>query len=351
MVLKHVRYRNDRAVSELIGTLLLIAITVILMTTLGLFLFQNAPKGNPQVPRMEILLTRDDTSYDNEYLMIVQSVTEKIPINQIDLEFVVGNINSPVIIPLNSGSTYYSYPVMMKMSYSFEQGKNYGISQFNSSVQIQIYVTPNLNLSYVSVVDMSTDSIIAGSPVTETSVYGSSNSFEPFVAKEIIGNDQTYNQLNKSNPTGITYTNETLFFPHDSNNNTFEFNSSNFAPVIPENQNFWKYNTPFPYAQLNCSTIKNYGFYATSSFHISRKTDIKLNLTFSEPTYVRISQVGNLSNTIIPLNRTEFNYNYTGGSQKTFQSINESLKLVNGYYIIQIYYLYRYSNGIIAVEF
>ena len=36
---------------------------------------------------------------------------------------------------------------------------------------------------------------------------------EPFVAEEINTNDLTYNDLNTSNPTGIAYNNETIFFP------------------------------------------------------------------------------------------------------------------------------------------
>jgi flagellin-like protein len=347
MVLKQVRYRKDRAVSELIGTLLLIAITVILMTTLGLFLFQNAPKGNPEVPKMEILLTRDDTSYNNEYLMIVQSVTEKIPVDQIDIEYVVNKLNNPVIISLNGDSTYSSYPVIMKMSYTFESEKNYVISQFNSSVQIEIYLTPNMNLSYVSVIDMSTDSVIAGSPVTGTSVAGSTNTLEPFVAEEINTNDLTYNDLNTSNPTGIAYNNETIFFPHNKVNDTFEFNSSKFTTNIPKYQIFWNYNSSFPYTQLNSSTVKSYGMYATSSFHISNKSQIKFNFVISEPTYVKVYQVGNQSNTIVPLDKTVYNYNYSGG----IQNIREKFTLVSGYYIVQIYYLYKYSNGILAVEF
>ena len=349
MALKQVSSGRDSSVSAIIGTLLLIAITVILMTTLGIFLFSNAPKGNPVTPRMNIQLTVDKVNYSNEYLMLVQSVTEKIPVSFIKLEFVVSGQNSPIIIPLSDSSTYCSYPIMMHMCYSFNQSGNYAISQFNSSVVIRIYVAPRMNLSYMSVIDMSSDSIIAGSPVTGSTVSASSNQFEPFVSKQMAFQSLTYNQLNATTPAGITYTNESLFFPESSNYDIFEFNSPGFKGCT----GFWSHSTPFPYSQLNAKTVKNYGLYATSNIYVSKISNLSFNATLSEPTFVTISQIGNSTNTFIPINKTvfkDFYYNCSNNVSNKVLNVNRTLRMTAGYYKIQIFYLYICDNGIIAFK-
>lgn len=347
MELKQVSSGRDSSVSTIIGTLLLIAITVILMTTLGIFLFSNAPKGNPVTPRMNIQLTADKVNYSNEYLMLVQSVTEKIPVSFIKLEFVVSGQNSPIIIPLRDSSTYCSYPIMMHMCYSFNPSGNYAVSQFNSSVVMRIYVAPRMNLSYMSVIDMSSDSIIAGSPVTGSTVSASSNHFEPFISKQMSFQSLTYNQLNTTTPAGITYSNESLFFPESSSQDIFEFNSSKLSLSLNKNKEFWSHSTPFPYIQLNSKTIKNYGLYATSNIYVSKNSNLSFNATLSEPAFIRISQIGNSTNAFIPVNKTDFNYNYSG---KDVLNVSRTLRMVAGYYAIQIFYLYINDNGIIAFK-
>ncbi|MHB1439706.1 MAG: type IV pilin [Cuniculiplasma sp.] len=348
--MKQVSVREDRSVSELIGTLLLIAITVILMTTLGLFLFQNSPKGNPQVPRMNIQLTRDELTYNNEYLLQVQSVTENIPISQIELDIVLHNYGKPVIISLSSKSVYNSYPVIMCLSDISLNGKNLPITLFNSSLSMRLFIPENMNFTYVSIIDKSTDSILTGSPVSGISSSINGMKLEPFISDEMqMTKNLTYGELNVSNPSGIMMNNQSVFNSLSNRNMTFEFNSTN-SSFNPYSQSYlFQKGIKFPYEQLNEKTYTSnvYGFFAETYFNLSKSTtSLFLNLTTSEPSYVRIEQKGNASNTIVPFDNYTYQHKYNGN----LTSFNSTFNLTAGNYEIKIYYFDNFSNGVMAMR-
>lgn len=353
--MKSVKPKKDKGVSELIGTLLLIAITVILMTSLGLFLFQNVPTGQASVPRVTIDVTRDQLNYSGEYLIIVKSVTSEIPIRDISLDFTISPDSFPTIINLNSGNIYHSYPVLMKIQSVGLNGGSNAIKSFNATIQIKLYIPDNMNLTYVSIIDQSSDSIIGEGPVSGTTISCPTKNSYPWFANCLkYSSSGIPKSANSSTLDGTSYNSPAIFQSLNTAYEEFEFNSTKFnkSSLNPENE-FWKIKNfvpmyPFLYDNLNINSSEyygnGYGLSSTTNIFLKESEKVNISLCTSEPVFIRIS---NKTGLITPFNNktcSSYNYSY----DKIPKYYNKTLELGSGTYFIQISYFYKFQNGIIA---
>jgi hypothetical protein len=324
------------------------------MASLGLFLFTNVPKGNPIVPEISMEITKNPTTYNKEYLAIVKSTTEQIPISQIKLDFILQNYNKPVIVQLGDKNTYYVYPIIVEISDLSLNGHSNNLKYFNSSVEVYFFVPENMNFTYMSIIDLSTDSTITGYSSTGTTTSGLNNPMEPLSNTMIKYNGSDtknippYSEENSSNRTDLSSCNTTLTYLNGRNSECIEFNSSKFnKTTLSGEKQFWKQNSSFPYGVLNENSSqyygKGYGFSSKTIFYANESGKYNLSLCTSEPVYIKISN----STMIYPFQNKTINvYNITYNG--TPQQFNESLQLHKGDYKISITYFYQYKNGILA---
>ncbi|MCL4345538.1 MAG: type IV pilin [Candidatus Thermoplasmatota archaeon] len=321
-------YENDTAVSELVGTLLLIAITVILMGTLGLFLFTNVPTGNPVKAEMQITANQENDGKGNMYLILIDQVTENIKINSIELDLTLQNYSLPVILSFNQKTLSYQYPVIVEVVntgiYHIEN-----ITMANASTGFKIYTPFGVNLSYVSVVDINTNSVIAQSPVKSISVDYSSGDFTSLEECGVSTN---------AGNAKIEFSNSGGYFEY----NTTSFNATKMS--TRQERSFYNLTIPhadFPFNQLknNSSSGKNYQLNISFSLHIPKGYSLNITLLTSEPT--NISLIGDSF-----YNRISSQ----GISNGSFIYLNKSFA-ISGVYEIVINYDFDYVNGILDAMF
>ncbi len=356
--LKTIREAKESAVSELVGTLLLIAITVVLMTSLGIFLFSNVPTGSAHVPQVDFKLSDDQLNYSGEFLLSVDSVTCNIPVNVVSIEFAVSGISSAIIIPLNSSQIYYSYPVLMQMNSYSGLGATLPIEYFNASIQIRLYIPQRMTLNYVNIIDRKANAVVGSSPVTSNSVTASNLDAFPWIEKSIQLNENSIPslvQINSTYLTNATCNGMKIFQSFSTQDHVMESNSSSFNKSSISSYPFWHNRTttnpefnPFDYAQLNSNSNVSYGvgngLQLITNMYLTSNRYINVSLCTSEPVFLRIYN----STTVL----TPFN-NKTSQSYKSHiqpELFNEKLLLHKGTYFIELYYFYADQNGILAVN-
>ena len=337
MALKQPRI-DDKGVSAIVGTLLLISITVMLMATIGLFLFSNIPTTNPVKP--EISITSEQTSSGN-YIIVIDQVTETIKPGQIIIDLTFSNYSKPVMIQLSGNRIYYAYPAIVDAITTFYQ-YNGPISVINASLVFYVYVPHNIHLSYVSFIDKSTDSMVAENSVK---LYSGSQSvcLLPWIAYDLSGytsvpSFSTLNNTNLPSPTNITMFNPTLA-------NGFEYNSTPFQKHIEPQYVFWKNNISFYFSNLNNSSDnkKGYGAYFISEFNVSSTLkSLNISAYSNEPSFIKI------------YNNSGFSYytylNNTTNGNKYSNNTTVSLDLKTGIYVVYLYYFYTVRDGMLAFK-
>lgn len=329
---------EEKSVSTIIGTLLLISITVILMATVGMFLFSNMPTTNPVKPDMSI--TNKQISSD-EYMIIIDQVTENIKPAQVTLDLTLSNYSKAVMIHL-SGSRYYDqYPVLMKVSTYYYTDLN-PIVYVNASLVFDVFIPKGLGLAYVSFIDTSTSSMIAENSVILSSS-GGSPSYLPWESYQFSGYTgvPSFSTLNSSNIP--KWSNASLFQPTMSDG--FEYNVSNFEGSMSSPNFFWKNNASFQFPVLNSDSNANegYGAYFTTNLVVgsSMKT-LNIKAYSNETSFIKIYN-----------NSGYYNFKYmnnsVNGKQYTVYD-NYTLTLGAGIYVVYIYYFYQISNGVFAFK-
>ncbi len=329
---------EEKSVSTIIGTLLLISITVILMATVGMFLFSNMPTTNPVKPDMSI--TNKQISSD-EYMIIIDQVTENIKPAQVTLDLTLSNYSKAVMIHL-SGSRYYDqYPVLMKVSTVYYTDLN-PIVYVNASLVFYVYMPKGLGLAYVSFIDTSTSSMIAENSVILSSS-GGSPSYLPWESYQLSGYTSvpSFSTLNSSNVP--KWSNASLFQPSLSDG--FEYNVSKFQGSMSPPYFFWKNNASFQFPVLNSDSNANegYGAYFTTNLYVgSSVKSLNISTYSNETSFIKIYN-----------NSGFYHYTYLNcsvGVQHITVYDNYTITLGAGIYVVYIYYFYQISNGVFAFK-
>ncbi|MGP6240431.1 type IV pilin [Cuniculiplasma sp. SKW4] len=318
-------HNADEAVSELVGTLLLIAITVILMATIGLFLITNLPTGNPVKAEMEITATQENNGRGQVYLVSIDQVTENIKLRQIELDLSIRNYYLPVIVGFTSNQTIFQKPVIVQViNTGIYNIKN--ITMANSSTGFRLYLPDGTNLTYVSVVDLQTNSVIAQSPVKASAVSYSKPQLVAVEQCEIYGTSKA-TQIEYSQPQ-----------------NYFEYNVSSFSNVYMNKteRNFFNNtsthsNFLFTVLKSNSSAGKGYELNISSFIYIPSGNLLNLTLLTSEPVNVSI---------ISDSGYYKIESAITG--QSNFYLTNKTFS-GKGIFEIYINYSFAYVNGLLDV--
>lgn len=353
--MKNVRGAKDRSISDIIGTLLLIAITVILMTTLGIFLFNNIPTGSAIAPQVDLKVTKDSLNYSNEYLISVTSVTENIPISSISLRFTVSGFPSAVMVPLDGGHFYYSYPILFHMNSYSGMGESIPMVYFNASIEIRLYIPEQFSLAYVNIVDTKVNAIVGNSPVEGVAISNPNLKSFPWIEQSLNYNSSSLpsnSSVNSTSIPGAVCSGLNIVQSYSTTSQLVEFNSNNF-PRTGSGYAFWsnstsskpRYNS-FDYPQLNTERVgKNLiGLKLSSDFFVNTTHKLNISLCTSEPVFLRIY---NSTSVITPFNNaTSKSYQ----KQDEATHFNATIVLHSGYYFVDIYYFYLAPNGIIAVN-
>ncbi len=329
-------YVDDKGVSAIVGTLLLISITVMLMATVGLFLFSNIPTTNPIKP--QVTITAEQAS-SGDYMIVIDQVTEIIKPAQITIDLTFTNYSNPAMIHLSGNRIYYAYPAIVDAITTFYQD-NGPLSVINASLVFYVYVPHNIHLSYVSFIDKSTDSIIAQNSVT---LYSGTVSVcpIPWIEYDLSNYSSVPSSTSLNSSSLPTPSNVTIFTPTLTNG--FEYNSSPIKKTIQSQYVFWKNNMSFYFSNLN-NTIdygKGYGAYFISEFNVSsRLKSLNISAYSNEPSFIKIySKSGFYNDTYLNLSTNGKHYtNYT----------NFSLTLSPGIYVVYMYYFYVVRDGIMA---
>lgn len=352
--MKSVVEAKDKGVSELIGTLLLISITAILMTTLGVFLFANIPTGSATVPRVDFKVTQDSLNYSNEYLISINSVTEDIPVNAITMDFIISGVSSSVLIPLNGSYTYYFYPVLMQMNSYSGMGHSIPTINFNGSVQMRIYIPDQFKLTYVEIIDTKVNSVVGENAVSKLSISNPSLKSFPWLAQTFFHKYlPSSGQVNSTNIPGVVYNGSQIVQSYSDSSQVIEFNTSQF-PKINKNSVFWsnsttnrpRYNS-FGFTQLANPSTYNQGnsLRLITNIFVNNTKTLNVSLCTSEPVFFRIY---NSSTVITPFNNKTSN-SYTNSTTGP-TLFNARILLHAGSYLVELYYFYVNQNGIIAVN-
>jgi flagellin-like protein len=318
-------HTSERAVSELVGTLLLIAITVILMATLGLFLITNLPSGNPVKAEMEITATQENNGKGELYLISIDQVTENIKLTQIKLDLSMKNYPLPVIIGFGKTQTIFQKPLILQVINTGIYNIN-NITMANASTGFRVFLPLGLNLTYVSIVDLETNSVIASSPVKGISVY-----YNPSILTSLqqcqISSDKKSSEIVYSNEAGYFEYNTTSFI--NSSMNKTEKNFFNLTSV----------HSGFIFGSLNSNSNTTNNFQLNISTFIYISNGKSLNFTFltSEPTNVSIISNSHFYK-ISSQNITNSSFFITN---RTFS--------YSGVYLVFIDYSFKYPNGLLDV--
>lgn len=315
----------DKAISELVGTLLLIAITVILMATIGLFLITNMPAGNPVKAEMEITATQEDNGKGQVYLVSIDQVTENIKLRQIELDLSIKNYYLPVIVGFNKGQTIFQKPVIIQVINTGIYNIN-NITMANSSTGFRIYVPDGINLTYVSVVDLKTNSVIAQSPVKSSPV--------SYSKPRLVSMEQCENSgmINASN---IAYSQPDDYFEYNVSNfrsTSMNNSESNFFNDTPLHSNFL-----FNSLKSNSSSGKGYELNISTFIYIPSGDSLNLTLLTSEP--VNVSVISKTGEFIIESEILGASNFYL--TNRTFSG--------NGIYEVYVRYNFQYTNGLLDI--
>lgn len=348
---------RDKVVSELIGTLLLIAITVILMTTLGVFLFANIPTGSATVPQVDFKVTKDSLNYSNEYLISVNSVTENIPVDAISMDFIVSGASSSVVIPLNGSHTYYFYPVLMQMESYSGLGHAIPVKYFNASIQMRLYIPDQFKLTYVEIIDKKVNSVIGDNSISGASISNPTLSSFPWLEQSLfynISSPPSIEQVNSTSISGAVCNESNIVQSYSIKSQLIEFNSSRFQKT-DQSSVFWSNNTtnrprynPFEFSQLESISdySKGNGLKLVTNIFVNSTRMLNISLCTSEPVFLRIY---NSTTVITPFNNKTSN-SYTNLYTTEPTLFNAKILLHKGSYFVDIYYFYENQNGIIAVN-
>lgn len=330
---------DDKGVSAIVGTLLLISITVMLMATIGLFLFSNIPTTNPVKPNISI--TSEQTSSGN-YMIVIDQVTETIKPGQIIIDLTFSNYSKPAMIQLSGSRIYYAYPAIVDAVTTF-YNYNGPISVINASLVFYVYVPHNIHLTYVSFIDKTTDSMVAENSVK---LYSGLQSVcpLPWMAYDLSGYTTvpSFSTLNNTNNLPLP-TNITMFNPPLANG--FEYNSTPFQKHIQPKYVFWGNNISFYFSNLNNSNDynKGYGAYFISEFNVSSTLkSLNISAYSSEPSFIKIYNTSGFSY-----------YTYLNDSPNGINYANNttiSLDLKPGIYVVYIYYFFTARDGMLAFK-
>lgn len=324
--LKPVRTADD-GVSELVGTILLIAITVVLMATLGLFLITNLPSGNPVRAQMEISSKEVSDGGLNEYLILIDEVTERIKLDQIEIDMVLHNYSLPVIVGFNGATNYSQYPIMLKVINTgiYDQST---ITLANTSTGFQVYTPENISLAYVSVIDKNINSVIAQTPVK--SISSSHNSLNFPVYLLCLKNDTPLkNTLVVTGIGGNKEFNVTNFSEAGMNSNESKF----YNNLTSKNDSF-----PFSLLNSNADINSNLSMEIQIPIFISRGQNLNLTILSTESTSIMIQ------------NHTETeDISHISDNNGSFYLKSFLLSGV-GAYFLDIRYEYTNLNGVIAFQ-
>ncbi len=163
--MKRVFQEKDKAVSPIIATILLVAITVVLAATLYTIVGGYTTLIGASTPTGSIDVQNASAPNDAYYFVYVQQFGGNISLNDVQLEITLSNntIIPPITLSVNNLNkvTYIGYGLDIKVS---------GDSYFGATTGIAINSTSSAHgepfISQIRFIDVTTNGLIASKTVT-----------------------------------------------------------------------------------------------------------------------------------------------------------------------------------------
>lgn len=165
--MKNVINKNDRAVSPIIATILLVAITVVLAATLYTILGGYTSFLGASTPLGEITATNDTAGHVHSYTVFVNQFSGNLSLNYTEMEII--NSNSTVTNVVLGGSvgasqtfngTGYNWTVSVRGGYYLTSATIVDITHSTTGKGSSAYV------SEIRLVDLRTNGVIASYSIT-----------------------------------------------------------------------------------------------------------------------------------------------------------------------------------------
>ncbi|MGP6293840.1 type IV pilin [Caldiplasma sukawensis] len=323
--MRNVYQKSERAVSAIIGTLLLIAITVVLVTTIGIFIIKNVPSQPSSIPSYQLVMERIPSKDTNAVLLYVQQNTKNVYIGNFKLEIIFQKYSHPIYINLYQTSSIYVPPLYLKYV-NINPTERDTFEYLNSSMGLCIFSPLSLNVSYVNLIDEGVNSVVGQTAVSN-----------PLNYNQTSGNVYSYYYVstfdtNITNPT-ISYKYSGIYELSDYKNNiTFAYNNSDDSFNI-----FGVSGQKYPFYELD-GVNNSYWFEFSIPIYLPNENNVTIKLYDTEPGYLYlINNTGSFQPFKINVTPSEnFSSSFSGK--------------MSGIIIIDGLFQYKYSNEKIAVN-
>lgn len=156
--MKQVIRKEDKAVSPIIATILLVAITVVLAATLYTILGNYTLFLGSSTPSASITVQNDSSTTTNYpyYIIYVNQFSGNVSLQNVQMR-VTSASNSVYLVPLQNNGTY-SYDGLWNISIS---GASYLSATTSISMQGNSHATSSPYLKEIQLIDLKTNGVIA----------------------------------------------------------------------------------------------------------------------------------------------------------------------------------------------
>lgn len=308
-MLRNVYQKSENAVSAIIGTLLLIAITVVLVTTIGIFIIKNVPSQPSSVPSYQLVMERIPSTNTNAVLIYVQQNTKNVYIGNFKLEIIFQRYSHPLYINLYQTSTIYIPPIYLKYV-DINPSQNDTFEYLNSSMGFCLFSPLSLNVSYIDLIDEGVNSVVGQTAISNPLNYNqTSGCVYPYYYLSSF-------ETNSTNPA-ISYNYSSIYELSDYRNNiTFAYNNSEGSLNI-----FGVTGQRYPFNELDGEN-NSYWFEFSIPIYLENEHNITIKLYDTEPGYLYlINNTGSFQPFKINVNSNQ-SYSYSSGKMAGIIIIN-----------------------------